>query len=66
MFGDRIVGGDWKFSDYASSLNRPLLTRRIGDVADLRHMERDLDFTYGAGVRQLKDAAMSAFRQLNL
>ncbi|MFZ1104131.1 MAG: polysaccharide pyruvyl transferase family protein [Hyphomicrobiaceae bacterium] len=67
VVSDRVVGGDWKFDDYASSVgDRRLMTRRLDPSLDLREMERRLDFSYGGQVDDLKDSVLNAFRQLNL
>lgn len=67
IVSDKVVGGDWKFNDYASALdNRPLATRKLDASLDLRRMEKDLDFAYRDQVEKLKHAALDAFRRLGL
>ncbi len=62
----RVVGGDWKFKDYASALDRPLETRKLDANFRLGQMEKVLDLTYQDRVEQLKQAVMNAFRRLHL
>jgi hypothetical protein len=62
-----IVGGDWKFEDYASSLgSRPLETRSLNSALDLTAMEGRLELSYSTKVDNLKACALRAFKSLAL
>ena len=62
-----VVGGDWKFEDYASSLGpRTLETRSLDASLDLAAMEGRLEFGYAAKVDGLKACVLQAFRSLAL
>jgi hypothetical protein len=66
VVSDGVVGGDWKFEDYASSLGgRHLETRKLDASLDLREMEKHLDFSYAGQVEALKVAVAGAFRKLD-
>ena len=62
--GDRVIGGMWKFGDYATSVGRNL--KSVGTFDDLLSLERVASHADPQAVSSVCDALEYAFKQMDI
>ena len=62
--GDRVIGGAWKFSDYATSVGRKIASANVGD--DLPSLEPFASYADPKAISGVCDALEHAFSKMEL